>query len=164
MPAMTTENTISRPKPKPITPGRPILAPNDQDTGAGRGLDVDVVHAGARAADDLEAGASLNHVGIHPRLAAHDERVVLGNPRDQRGRALLQLNVNLGVLAQPSDPRLRDRIGDEDARHRAQATRLGSDDCSARRAALSAAPRVTGCPCASRPRSSTSTVATTSGS
>ena len=34
MPAMTTENTISRPKPKAITPGRPILAPNDQDTGA----------------------------------------------------------------------------------------------------------------------------------
>ena len=137
---------------------------DDQHAGTGSGLDIDVVHASAGSPDDLEAGARLNDAGIDPRLAPHDEGVVLGNAGDQRGGALLQLNVNLGMLAQPSDPRLRDRIGDEDARHRAQATRLGSEDCRARRAAVSAAPRVTRCPCASRPRSSASTVATTSGS
>src|SRR6202022_772994 len=78
--------------------------------------------------------------------------------------ALLQFDVNVSVSAQPGETRLRDRVGDEDARHQAQATRLGSVDSNARCAAANAAPRVTGCPLASRPRSSTSTVATTSSS
>ena len=81
---------------------------DDQDASPGSRLDIDVVHARAGTPDDLETATRLDHPGIDPGLAADDERVVLGDAGDQRGRALLQFDVDLGVLSQPDDPRFRE--------------------------------------------------------
>ena len=135
-----------------------------QHAGPGRGIDIDVVDASASATDDFEAAAGVDDPRIDSGFAANDQGVIVRDPADQRRRALLQLHVDLSVLAQPVDPRFGDRVGNENARHVVQATRLGSDDSSARRAAARAAPRLTGWPLASSPRSSACTVATTSSS
>src|SRR5205085_7116614 len=57
---------------------------HDGDPGRRRGIEVDVVDADARPADDLEAAAGRgDDVAIDLDLAADDERVVVGECRAQ---------------------------------------------------------------------------------
>ena len=90
---------------------------DDQHTGAGGGLDIDVVDAGAGPADDLQAMTRLDHPGVDASLAPHDQSIVVRDPGHQGSRVLPQFDINIRMLSQPVDTRLGDRVGNEDAGH-----------------------------------------------
>ncbi len=90
---------------------------HDHDAALGRGGDVDVVHAHARAADHLQPLRRGERLRGHLRLAAHDERVELGDLRDQL--VLLQTaagrDFKLRVFRENGDALGRNAIGGENA-------------------------------------------------
>ena len=55
----------------------------DDDPAAGRGLDVDVVHADACPSDDLEAVCALDERRVDRRRRADDDRVVVADDRGE---------------------------------------------------------------------------------
>ena len=58
---------------------------DDGDAGAGRRVEIDVVDADARPADDLQPRSRRDRLRVDLDLAADDERVIVG----QRGEKLL---------------------------------------------------------------------------
>jgi hypothetical protein len=82
---------------------------------AGRGLDVDVVDPHPGAADHAQAAGGGEDLGGDLCLAAHHERVVPGDARDQLGGLETGHDVHLGGGAEALHPVGRDGVGDEDA-------------------------------------------------
>src|SRR5205085_280863 len=132
----------------------------------GGGLQVDVVYSGSGPADHLQPGPCGDGGFVDPGLAAHDQRVVVGDAAAQLALRLAEQDVDLDAAAQTRDPRFRDWIRDQDARHRGVRYRgtAASGASSARRAAESAAPSLTSRPCSLSPASSAVTAAVTSSS
>ena len=56
---------------------------DDHDAGLGGGLDVDVVEADAGAGDDLQAPGGGDGLGVHLRRGADEDRVDVGEGREQ---------------------------------------------------------------------------------
>ena len=96
----------------------------DDDPAPGGGVDVDVVDPDPGAADHLQAVGLLDQVGGQLRRRADDDRVVVA---DRRGEIRVAVDIHVEVLAQELDPRLGDRLPDEDlcgfTRRRARRTR-----------------------------------------
>ena len=90
---------------------------HDHDAALGRRGHIDVVHAHARAADDLQPLRRGERLGRHLGLAADDERVEVGDVRDQF--VFLQTaagrDFKLGIFRENGDAFWRDPIGGEDA-------------------------------------------------
>ena len=135
-----------------------------QDAGARGCLDIDVVDACAGTSNHLESGAGADHPVVDSGFTADHQRLVVTDGIPQCVWTLLEPHVNLSMLAKTLDTGFSDRVGDQDPRHGAQATRLVCEERSSPLAAASAAPRSTWWPCISRPCSSASTVAITSAS
>jgi len=86
---MTTENTTaSRPKPKAITPGRPILAPTDQDTGATENALLIGIDLGTSRSSIV----SMN--GVRKTVESY-----VGYPRDAVSRKFLKADIIYGKAA-----------------------------------------------------------------
>ena len=85
----------------------------DDDPAPGRRVDVDVVDADPGAADHLQPVGALDQLGGQLRRRADDDRVVVA---DRLGEVRVAVDVDVEVLAQELDPRLGDRLADEDAR------------------------------------------------
>ena len=107
----------------------------DDDPAAGGGLDVDVVDPHARAADHLQPVGALDQLGGQLRRRADHDRVVVA---DLAGEIAVRVDVHLEALAQEVDPRLGDRLPDEDPH-----TGVCSKASSAR---VTATPRSTSAP------------------
>ena len=80
----------------------------DDDSAPGRLGDVDVVHAGAGASHHLQALAAGEQVGIDPRRAADDQRVVLADPLGQ----LLGRHLDADVDVEAPPEQLHAGVGD----------------------------------------------------
>jgi len=87
---------------------------DDRDPGARRSVKVDVVDADPRPADDDEAGACRDELGVHLDLAAHDQRVVVGQDRPELLASTADALVDLVVRGEEIDALARDALGDED--------------------------------------------------
>ena len=86
----------------------------DDDAAARRGRDVDVVDAGAGAADHLEVGGALDQLGGHLGRRADQDRVV---GADRLGQLLvrhLEPEVDIEVLPQQIDAGVGDLLLDQD--------------------------------------------------
>ena len=77
---------------------------DDGDAGPRRRLEVDVVDADAGAADDDEAGARGDQLGVDLDLAADDEGVVLGQDRGDLLAREAELLVDVVVARRSSRP------------------------------------------------------------
>ena len=86
-------------------------------------LDVDVVDADPRAADHLQPGASLDQLAVELRRGADHDRVVVADPLRE---IVAAVDVDLEPLAEEVDPRLRDRLADEDSHTRAAGSALAA--------------------------------------
>ena len=85
------------------------------DAGLGCGLDVDVVHAHARAADDAQLRSHGYDLARDVRSGAHHERVVFGNGLDEFIRGHLQLDIYLQALFRKAvQTGLRQLLGNQD--------------------------------------------------
>ena len=94
----------------------------DDDAAPGRGGDVDVVDAGAGAADHLEALGALDQVGGQLRRRADQDRVVVADRLAQLLVGHLQAEVDVEVLAQQLDAGVGDLLLDQDL-HRVTSAR-----------------------------------------
>src|SRR3970282_614418 len=115
------------------------------DGGAGpcRGLEIDVVHADAGATDDDQPVRGRQGRGVELHLAAHEDRVVVGNG-GQKGLAReARADVHLVLGTEEVQALRRERLGDEDP-HTALPAGTWADVSAARRASTSAAPRSPG--------------------
>ena len=83
----------------------------DDDPASGRGLDVDVVDADARAADHLEALGALDQLGGELRRRANDDRVVAADDLLERA---VGVDVDVEARAQELDAGRGDLLADED--------------------------------------------------
>ena len=84
-----------------------------QHAPAGRGDDVDVVQPDARARDHLQLRRGGQRLGVDLGGAAHDDRVDVGERRQQR-RPVRAVDVaDLGVLGQHGERGRRKLFGDE---------------------------------------------------
>ena len=92
-------------------PGRRV---DDRDAGSRGRIEVDVVDADARAPDDDEPAARADQGGIDVDLAAHDERVVVGQDRAQLVARQPGSLVDLVVPPEQLEPFARHRFGDQD--------------------------------------------------
>ena len=111
----------------------------DDDPAPGGRVDVDVVDPDPGAADHLQAVGLLDQLGGQLRRRADDDRVVVA---DRRCEVRVAVDVDVEVLAQELDPRLGDRLPDEDSRlHAATGAAYASS------AAVVAAPRSMSAPC-----------------
>jgi hypothetical protein len=81
----------------------PVGALTDRDPGARRSVKVDVVDADPRPADDDEAGACRDELGVHLDLAAHDQRVVVGQDRPELLASTADALVDLVVRGEEID-------------------------------------------------------------
>ena len=88
---------------------------HDDDAALGGGLEVDVVHAGAGAGDDLEASGVGEGVGRDRGLAAHDEGLVAGERFPQFARREAGADIDLRLLFEQGDAFAGDGVGDEDS-------------------------------------------------
>jgi hypothetical protein len=90
---------------------------HDHDAALGCGGHVDVVHAHARAADDLQSLRRGERLGRDLGLAADDEGVEVRDLRDQF--VLLQTaagrDFKVGIFRENGDALGRDSVGGEDA-------------------------------------------------
>ena len=86
----------------------------DDDAAAGRGGDVDVVDAGAGAADHLEPLGALDQLGGHLGRRADQDRVVAGDRVAQLLVGHLEPEVDVEVLAQQVDAGVGDLLLDQD--------------------------------------------------
>ena len=86
----------------------------DDDAAAGRGGDVDVVDAGAGAADHLEALGPLDQLRRHLGRRADEQRVVGADRLAQLLLGHLEAEVDLEALAQQLDAGVGDLLLDED--------------------------------------------------
>ena len=59
--------------------GVPRRGVYDDDAAACRGLDIDIVNADSRSADNLKIATVFDDVGSDLRLAAHDQGIILLN-------------------------------------------------------------------------------------
>ena len=84
--------------------------------GLGGRLDVDVVQADARAGDDLELPGRGERLGVDLGRAADQDRVDVGNGRQQRGAVGAVAVADLEVRAERVDGGGRELFGDEDDR------------------------------------------------
>jgi hypothetical protein len=114
----------------------------DDDPSARGGLDVDVVHPHACAADHLQAVGTLDQVGGQLRRRADHDRVVVA---DRLAKVAFAVHVHVEALAQEVDPRLGDRLPDEDSH-----TGVCSKASSAR---VTATPRSISAPSSTSPSS-----------
>ena len=96
----------------------------DDHAAAGRGRDVDVVDAGAGAADHLEPLAALDQLGGHLGRRADQDRVVAGDRLAQLLVGHLEAEVDVEVLAQQVDAGVGDLLLDQDL-HRPSAGVIG---------------------------------------
>ncbi len=87
---------------------------DDGDPGSRRRVEIDVVHAHAGAPDDHQPRPGRDQLGIHLDLAAHDERVVLGQDRRQFVARAADPLVDLVVRREELDALARDGFGDQD--------------------------------------------------
>ncbi len=110
----------------------------DHDSAPRRGLDVDVVHPDAGAADHLQPLGALEQVCGQFRRGADHDRVVAA---DLLGQIRVGVDVHVEPLAKELDPGIRDRLSDEDPR--ARHTGVCSKASSAR---VTATPRSTSAP------------------
>ncbi len=85
----------------------------DDDAAPGRGRDVDVVDAGAGAADHLEAAGALDQLGSHLGGRADEQRVVVADRLVQLRVGHLQAQVDLKALAQHVDAGVGDLLPDQ---------------------------------------------------
>ena len=116
----------------------PVGRVDDGDPGARRRVEVDVVDADARPADDDQPRAGGDHLGVGLDLAPDDERVVLGQDREDLLARQAELLVDLVVGAEEVDALLGEGLDDEDP-HAVTATRTRAAT-SACWAAATAAP------------------------
>ena len=85
------------------------------DAGLGGGLDVDVVHAHARAADDAQLRSRGDDLARDVRGGAHHERIVVGDGLDKLIRGHLQLDIDLQALFRKAvQTGLRQLLGNQD--------------------------------------------------
>jgi hypothetical protein len=85
----------------------------DHDPAAGRGVHVDVVDPHAGAADHLQAFRALDQLRGELRARADDDRVVVA---DQLLERSLAVDDDIETVAEELDPRLGDRLANEDLR------------------------------------------------
>ena len=90
---------------------------DDEDPALCRGVDVDVVDAGAGTPDHAQAVGALDQLGRHLGAGADQQRVELGDPLGEPVRVELVAELDLEVAPQQLDPRLGDLLGDENSRH-----------------------------------------------
>src|SRR6185312_11341585 len=114
----------------------------DDDPAPRSRLDVDVVDPHAGAADHLQAVGALDQVGGQLRRRADHDRVVVADPA---GQVAVRVDVNVEALAQELDPRLGDRLADEDS-HTGACSKASS-------ARVTATPRSISAPSSARPSS-----------
>ena len=84
----------------------------DDDPAAGRGLDVDVVDANARATDHLQPVGPLQDSRVDLRRGADDDRVIAA---DRLREVAVRVHVDVEALAEQLDPRLGDRLPNENS-------------------------------------------------
>ncbi len=102
------------------------------DDPAPRGrVEIDVVDPDSRPADHLELRGFFDQAGVEVSAAADDDRVVVADPRCE---VAVRVHVDVEPLPQEIDPRLGDRLPDEDLQ-----TDTGSANASS--AAVTAAER-----------------------
>ena len=82
----------------------------DDDPPPGRGVDVDVVDAHARAADHLQARPVGDHVRRHLGRGPDDQRVVVAEDLVERR---VGVDVDVELRAQELHPGIRDRLADQ---------------------------------------------------
>src|SRR5207244_9945066 len=75
-----------------------------------RSLDVDIVDPDAGAADHLQPLCALDQLAREPRRRADDDAVVAA---DDAGEIRVALDVDVEAGAQQLEPRLRDRLANE---------------------------------------------------
>ena len=85
----------------------------DDDSAAGGGFDVDVVHPHSGAADHLEPLRVLEQVRGKLRRGADHDRVI---GADLAGEVAVRVDVDVEARAQKVDPGLCDRLANEDFR------------------------------------------------
>ena len=86
----------------------------DDDPAAGRGRDVDVVDAGAGAADHLQVLGQLDQLRRHLRRRADQDRVVAGDLLAQLLVGHLEAEVDVELRAQQVDAGVGDLLLDQD--------------------------------------------------
>ena len=84
----------------------------DDDPAARRGLDVDVVHPDAGAADHLQLRPTLDQLGGQLRRGADHDRVVVADPL---GEVAVRLDVDVEAVFEQLHARVGDGLADEDA-------------------------------------------------
>ena len=132
----------------------PVGALTTTMPGPRRRVEIDVVDADARPADDHQAAAGGDELGVDLDLAAHDERVVVGQQGGVIGSAETGPLVDFVVRPQELDALRRDRLGDQDP-HAPTGASAPMASSAARWAAATAAPASTGRPCSSETSSMT---------
>ena len=95
----------------------------DDDAAAGGGGDVDVVDAGAGAADHLQVGRQLDQLRRHLRRRADQDRVVLADLRAQLVVGHVEAEIDVEVGAQQVDAGVGDLLLDQNS-HRATPSTL----------------------------------------
>ena len=85
------------------------------DTGLGRSLDIDVVHAHAGTADDAQLRSRGDDLARDVRGGAHHKRIVVGDGLDKLIRGHLQLDIDLQALFRKAvQTGLRQLLGNQD--------------------------------------------------
>ena len=87
---------------------------HDEDAALGRRDQVDVVHASAGAADDLQVGSLGDEVGRDLGRRADDQRVELADPLLERLLVPVEAQLDVEVLAEQVHPALGDLLLDQD--------------------------------------------------
>ena len=93
--------------------GVPGWRVDDGDSGARCRVQVDVVDAHARPADDLQPRAGRDHRGVHVDAATHDQGVVAADDVAQLVPGQPGPNVDLVAGSERLDTLGRDRLGDQ---------------------------------------------------
>ena len=85
------------------------------DTGFGRSLDIDVVHAHAGTADDAQLRSRGDDLARDVRGGAHHKRIIVGDGLDKLIRRHLQLDIDLQALFRKAvQTGLRQLLGNQD--------------------------------------------------
>ena len=117
---------------------------DDRDAGPGRGVEIDVVDADARPADDEEPRAGGDQRRIDRDLAPDDQRLVVGQDRRELAVGAADPLVDLVTSGcEEIEALARDALGDEDPHAVVPATvklAMPSDASAARWPAATAAP------------------------
>ena len=92
----------------------------DENAVSCRGLDVDVVHAHTGTPDHAQSRCRIEDLGRDLGLAPDHERVVVADAFAQRARLEPGHDIHLARGTQAGDAVLGDRVGNEDAGHRAR--------------------------------------------